>query len=243
MMQIVAKILITILLLYGIFFVWSSTIDIKEIIQSPFKKVFHLNKPIEVPKIQTGLINMQMKYKNGLLVEGVLWEKDFQEYNLIINNLTQTTEISNFKADLQVPGGIVKYEVIQSYGFDDVDFYSKTEQIKLGNKVQVNKIIKTYSNHFHIKASKVFPNSHLTIKLIIKLTCDHNNGFIKYNYDYINEKNNKVINDMVYLMPFTERNGLIYFNVNKENVIGKYDYNIKMIPDSALIFKADGSIE
>ncbi|HPS72271.1 MAG TPA: hypothetical protein PLM70_08455 [Bacteroidales bacterium] len=243
MIQIIAKILITIFLLYGVFFVWTSTINFKEIIQSPFKKLFHLNSPVEVPKIQAGLMNLQMRYKEGLNVEGIPWKSDFQEYNLIIDNLTQSTEMTDFKVDLQVPGGIVKYEIMQSYGFDDIDFFSKTEQMKIGNKDQINEIVKTYSNHFHIKASKVFPKSHLTVKLIIKLTCDHNNGFIKYNYNYINENGNRVLNDMVYLMPFTEKSGFVFFKIDKENLVGKYDYNIETIPDRPLIFKADGSVE
>lgn len=241
--QIILKAVITIFLSYGILLVWTHEIDIQKWATSPFKKLFHLNKKVETPIFQSGVINLMTRYKEGLKLGEVTWKNDYQECRFSFDNITKNTEVTNFKIDIQLPAGVVNFEIYQAYGLDDLNIYTDNENLKIGNNEQINEIVTTYSNHLHINASKIFPQSHLTVKLIIKPTLAHNNGFIKYNYDYLNEKGNKIVNNFVYLMPFTIKDGFVLFSINEHHVVGKYDYNTQMIPERPIVFKQNGNVE
>lgn len=230
MEQIIVKIFITIFLVYGMYYVWTKEIDFKSIIQEPFNKAFHLKSKVSYPQFQNNLNNVQMKYKDSLIVEGISWKKEFQEYKFTFKYSDNELVLNDFKIDIQIPGGILFFKTIESSGFDSLNVFVKEDNFCVGSNDVTHKLIKYYSNHIFVNSLKIYPNSNLSIKLIVIPDLDYNNGFVKYDFNFIDEKNNIIDNDWVYPMNFTIANGFVNFEIKKEFVIGKYDYNIKYFP-------------
>jgi len=241
-MQILVKLIISAFLIYGIAVVWTYDINPREILSAPFKKMFHLHEKTEIPEFQAGIINLMNPYKEGLLVDNITWKNGYQECRFVFDNLTKHTEITNFKIDIQIPGGIIFFEKYQSYGFDDLNISTTPEKMGIGQGDEINKLVNVYTNHLHITASKVFPQSHIAIKIILLPLLDYNNGFIKYSYDYINGSGNRMLNDFVYMMPYTVKDNFVFFSVDPNPAEGPFDYNIKQIPTSPILFEINDCV-
>jgi hypothetical protein len=200
-------------------------------------------RKIEPPIFRTGLINLPRKYKVGLEINNTIWQEDYQFIRFIFKYPNVESNLSDFKIDIQFPAGVVNFKIIESSGFDNLNVFTNPEHSGIGNSRQVNEIVKSYSNHLFINSIQVIPNAQLTLEIILKPALDHNNGFVKYDFYYLNEMQERLFLEYIYPMPYSVKDDFLYFDVLTDTDVTKYDYNLKTVYEKPLIFTNDGHVK
>lgn len=243
MIQILLKVLFSAILLYGVVLVWTNDVNIKELIESPFKRAFHLKSKVDYPNFRAALIGSPQNYREGIDVNGLEWKSDYREVRLNITNIAKSPDVTNFRVDLQLPAGVLKYEIIKEFGFDNLKVSSKTENLNIGNSEEITKIVEAYSNHLHITASKVFSDCQLYLKLYLKMTSDIDYNYVQFDYSVIDGNGNKKKGNFVYPITYRIIDDFVSFSVADKTIRGRYNVIESMIPKTQITFKKDGIVE
>ena len=97
MMEIIFKIILTFVLIYCIFFIWTNKIDAKRTILAPLYQIIHFKKEYTPPIPTYTLQKMLSKYNPGIKVYDILWEEDFSHYNFTLKNQSQCAEMTDIR--------------------------------------------------------------------------------------------------------------------------------------------------
>jgi len=229
-----------------IFFIVFSLIALIFEIAIPFLKTADK----EVPELDYSITYLPSNYAPGVEIYGIKWEKDFEEYQIYFRNRNKTTNIHDLRTDIDLLGGIVKYQVLSQQGCENLIIVPyDTEGGGIGIKNgPIVKTVKSYSNNLKINASKIFPEGNFQLRLIMKILPPipkdkETSGFfgITYRYQTSGEEMEKK-SFACKILP--KEAGSKYWIIDKENPIsGRHTRSIGITFDKPLNFKKDGSVE
>ncbi len=197
------------------------------------------------PELKYGLLNLRSKYEIGLEVDGVGWQSDFREYMLRVENKHTNMELSDFRLDVDVPGGVVKARIYDQAGCDDLRIL-ESDDIGHIVKKESGIAIKQFtwlSNNIKASAVRLFPKSHFDIKLIVKLVpVAEPEGFFGVDYSHPDVRGNAIHkNESFKIVPL--EGSLKNFKIDTDNpIVGKHTRSLQCIPSRPLVFKKDGRI-
>lgn len=230
----------------AIFFIIFSLVALIFEIAIPFLKT----PDKEVPELDYSITYLPSNYSPGVEIYGVKWEKDFEEYQIYFRNKSKTTDIHDLRADIDLLGGIVKYQILSQQGCENLIIIPyDTEGGGIGVKNgPIVKTVKSYSNNLKINASKIFPEGNFQLRLIMKIISPipkdkEISGFfgITYRYQTSDEEMKK---KSFACKIFPKEAGSKYLVIDKENPIsGRHTRSIGITFDKPLNFKKDGSVE
>ncbi|MCJ7601434.1 MAG: hypothetical protein MUO63_08005 [Desulfobulbaceae bacterium] len=120
----------------------------------PFLKL----KPEDEPKPKFSLTTYPLNYQKGVVVNGVEWQNDYQQYSFRFKNESRTADINDLRIDLDLNGGIVKKEIEIQEGCESISLsQANISDLGIGNIDTIRKIVKTYVNNAKINAEKFIP--------------------------------------------------------------------------------------
>lgn len=203
-MVLISQIIFSVLLLsailgsvYGLIYVWTHPVSIFAKWEEEAKNNFPSERKFVIPMLDYKFTFLSTKYERGLNVDGIFWNDDFEEYRLFVRNLSNTTDVSDLRINMDLPGGVIQSKIISEAGCDGIKIreadmvgggLAKTDGV-------VVKTVKQYSNNFYITANKLFPDAYFEIRLILKIfkpvegaPLDDNEGIFDAKYRYINSE-------------------------------------------------------
>ncbi|MDD5069784.1 MAG: hypothetical protein PHV17_03560 [Candidatus Omnitrophica bacterium] len=212
--------------------------------------VFELTIPfLQINKIVSPQINYSLQrvlsnYAPGIVVNGVIWQNDFEEYLFRIQNEHAKVEIYDLRIDMDVLGGIVTQSIFSQEGCENINFSSQPFLSSgIGNRKNITKTFKTYSNNLKINIAKLFPEGRCELKLLIKTLprmAQDESGFFGVDYRYFDQDGHiekKSLRHKILL-----KNGKLMFIDISSIIEGTHKRSISMIPERPLIFKKDGRV-
>src|SRR3989338_5729441 len=146
---------------YGLRYVWTHPVSIVAKWKQEAKSNFPSEQKNVVPDLEYKITYLPTKYERGLNVDGVLWDDDFEEYRLFVRNKSNTSESSDLRINMDLPGGVVQSKIISEAGCDGIKI-READMVGGGLAKKDGVIVKTvkqYSNNFYIIANKLFPDA------------------------------------------------------------------------------------
>ena len=112
----------------------------------------------EIPSfIKSSLVYDPFTYNPGMEVDGVKWQKNYQQYSLIIANENNKTEFYDIRIYCEFPWAIIKYDIESNQGTQEL----KLSQDKLTpggivnkNSSEILKTVEFYYSSLHADAVK-----------------------------------------------------------------------------------------
>lgn len=204
----------------------------------PFLK----NVPFTIPELEFSLNCIPTNYANGLEVDGITWENDFQQYFLKVKNKSKKFEIHDLRLDVDFLGGVINKEIRLQQGCDNINFSADSFfNTGIGKKGQINKTFPFYSNNLKISCPKIYQDGYFEIKLILKDLTTIEDGLFEVSYRYFDENNDQKKWANRYKI-LRYQNGAMY--IDSENPFkDAVKRSIQMIPAKPLVFKKNGTIE
>jgi hypothetical protein len=247
-MQIVIKVFLTILLLI-IFFIfirkiWTNEIDIMRWLKKP-SDIIPVKEKTILPTIEPSITMLQSKYKPGVEVNGIIWERDFETHIFSIKNNSESTDILDLRIYIELPGAIITYKVLDSNGCQDLSL----SQAKLPAGIQEKKSglmkenIEYYINNISINAIKLFPKAKFKINILLSHIVKDHGGNITIKYRYLSPEGKYEKFVIGYPINYKDKQTNQLF-INIENPItGEYEGHFLFIPKKKIIFTPNGSVQ
>ncbi len=211
----------------------------------PFLKL----PPVKPPKLSHSITSLPSNYAEGLEIDGVEWKKDYKEYIVIVSNKSNSSEIYDLRIDMDVIGGIVKHRILSQRGCENITFSEGAfgEGGIVKGKVMVE-TVKSYESNLYVSASKLYPESHFEIKLIVKVLPTGvqeapRSGFFGVKYRYLDAEGKTAKKS--YAHKIIMKDSISQFlHIDTDNYLtGRIRRAITSVLDKPLTFKKDGTIE
>jgi len=162
-------------------------------------------------------INCGPDHIPGAWINGIEWQKKYHEYFLIIINENENTTISNFRAYIDLPWAIIKYEIKDKRGIQELNLSQEEVNFSVSKDWVVKENIDQCNNTMIIDAIKLFPQGYLEISIIAwtdisPLIDDGYSGSINLKYNYTENASPVSI-----CYPIKHHNGRKNLFVDKDN--------------------------
>ena len=246
MIQIAAKILITVLIIsvcfYGLRYIWSHQIDIPKIFLAPIEKIIPTTQTIDPPKVIPSIIT-ETHYSPGLRIHDIIWQEDYADHLLTVENRSDSRDIFDLRLELELPGPILYYKQFEDTGSQDLSFSQLKPPAGIAQKdsLLLHETIDYYTNNLLISAVKLFPKSKFSLNIVLRhITKDP--GKIFLNYRYLMPDGQYQNKSLAYSIDYS-KSGNNHLFVNVEHPLtGKVEGSYMFIPKDKLILAPDGSI-
>ncbi|MCK4912855.1 MAG: tetratricopeptide repeat protein [Candidatus Omnitrophica bacterium] len=183
---------------------------------------------VGIPEIDCYITSSSLNYAEGLLIDGVIWEKDFREYFLWVRNKSKQVEAHDLKIDMDMIGSIVKYEISSQQGCEGI-FFSRntTDRFGKAEKGVITETTKLYSNNLQIGTEKLSFGGHYKVRLVVKaFPVDEDSGTFIIKYRYLNVGGEKINQSFVYkILKKDKVNKSLYIDTTHP-IIGYFDRKV-----------------
>jgi len=190
----------------------------------------------EIPKIDCSLTSSSANYAEGLPIDGVTWQKDFKEYFLWVRNNSKKVDGYDLNIDMDMIGGIVKYEISSQQGCEGIFFArNTTDRFNKAINGVITETTSLLSNNLRISTAKLAAEGHYKIRLIVKTSAtDQDSGTCIIKYRYLNAGNEKIDKSFVYKILVKDKISKSLYIDTAHPIIGHFERKIILTPYETL---------
>ena len=102
--------------------IWKNDIDVSRTIKLFINSKLHLAKKFEEPKLKYKFDLIPQRISEGVEVYGIKWNDDYKEFRFYLSNTSNDVEIKDIRVRLELLDGIVKSEINQHSGSENISF-------------------------------------------------------------------------------------------------------------------------
>lgn len=200
--------------------IWKDNIDVPRTIKRFINAKLYLAKKFEDPKLKYNFDLIPQRISEGVEVYGIKWKDDYKEFRFYLSNTSSNVEIKDIRVRLELLDGIVKSEINQHSGSENISFSQGNSPSGIYQNDKMTEVTKEYSNTLLINAARIFPKGYFEIRLISKVLPDREEphpGYFEVNYRYEDgdgNTKNKVIAHDIFRKDANSQS--IYINIEKE---------------------------
>lgn len=201
--------------------------------------------PIDIPVVKASLSALPSNYAPGLEINGIKWKDNFREYEFKISNESDKSELSDVRITLNLPWVIVKYDIENSIGTQEVRASQRLSRAGIRDK-QLNvikELTDMYVNNLELNAVKMFPNARFSARMILMKKPKSEMGSFVLEYRYMLNNNEPIKNAGDYPIKFKSSSDeeKLFIDMGNPYTQAYPAYDIFGFKDQ-LIFHKDGTI-
>jgi hypothetical protein len=197
------------------------------------------------PKIEQSLTMLSSKYKPGVEVDGIIWEKEFETHIFSFKNNSESVDLLDLRIQVELPGAIISYKVLDNKGCQDLSLSQDKlpSGLKEKNTHLMTKNIEYYTNNLSINAIKLYPMAKFSINILLSHLVKDHGGIITIKYRYLLPEGKYNKYSVGYPVEYLNKKTNQLFINFKKPITDEYEGHFLFIPKMPITFKPKGAIQ
>ena len=193
---------------------------------------------VSPPTLTYGFIGNLASYATGLRIYDLAWKESFREYLFRVRNESEHHTIVDFRLYAQLPGGVVKTELISQEGCEEVFIPSEAFPSTINQDGKAIRVFQMFTNELRCSIARMHPRATAEIRLIMTTADDAHRGVLRADFRYGH--------------PTPDKKGKHRYWINLEDQAMKIDYEnpiedeyeaqIRFVPEEVIVFHPDGTV-